>query len=357
MQSTSRPIRFGIFDWIDDSHRPTVEVYEHRLKLIEEADRAGFWCYHLAEHHGTPLSLSPSPNLFLAAAAARTSHIRLGTLVNVLPLYDPVRLVEEICMLDHLSRGRLELGIGRGGSPSELINYGVTGVDEARALYMEVFDMLMMGLRQGRIDHDGERFQRQATVSLKPLQQPYPPLWFPTSNPQSVPWTAQQGLNTLFGFLVTRAGADPGGLVEEYLRTWEHHRQDADRLNAHVAEPLVGHARHVYVADTDAEALSDARPALAAFFANFNRLWIEHQGHEFFSSDFDAFVGQRFLLAGSPATVREQLREELARLGGNYFVCTFAFGTLAPEKSMRSLDLFAREVMPAMSRAEHTSTT
>lgn len=257
-------------------------------------------------------------------------------------------------MLDHLSRGRLDLGVGRGGSPSELINYGVDGVDEARALYMEVFEMLMMGLRQSRLDHHGEHFSRQATVSLKPLQQPYPPLWFPTSNPQSVHWTAQQGLNTLFGFLVTRSGADPGAMVEEYLRTWELHREDRGRLNAHVAEPLVGHARHVYVAETDAEALKDARSALAAFFANFNHLWIQHQGHEFFSSDFDAFVEQRFLLAGSPATVREQLRQELARLGGNYFVSTFAFGTLPEEKSLRSLDLFAREVMPALAREEHT---
>src|SRR5215472_17886347 len=133
----AQPLRFGIFDWIDDSRRPPADVYEHRLKMIEYADSAGFWCYHVAEHHGTPLGLAPSPNLFLASAAGRTRRIRLGTLVNVLPLYDPVRLVEEICMLDHLSQGRLELGVGRGGSPTELLNFGVNGVDEARALYME----------------------------------------------------------------------------------------------------------------------------------------------------------------------------------------------------------------------------
>src|SRR5262249_58358436 len=112
-------------DWTYASRRPPAGVYEHRLKMIEYADRAGFWCYHVAEHHGTPLGLAPSPNLFLASAAGRTRRIRLGTLVNVLPLYDPVRLVEEICMLDHLSRGRLELGMGRGGSPTALVNSGL----------------------------------------------------------------------------------------------------------------------------------------------------------------------------------------------------------------------------------------
>jgi len=344
------PLRFGIFDWIDDSRLPPADVYEHRLKMIEYADRAGFWCYHVAEHHGTPLSLAPSPNLFLASAAARTRRIRLGTLVNVLPLYDPVRLVEEICMLDHLSQGRLELGVGRGGSPTELLNFGVNGVDEARALYMEVFEMLMAGLRHGRIEHSGTRFRREATVSLRPYQRPYPPLWFPTSNAESVPWIAQQGLSTLFGFLVSRTGADPAEMVEQYEQLWRSTRSDDSRLNHHVAEPLVGHQRHVYVAETDAEALRDARIALAGFFANFNHLWLKHQGREYFSSDFDAFVEQRFLLAGSPATVREGLRQELTRLGGNYFVATFAFGNLAEEKSLRSIDLFAREVMPAISK-------
>lgn len=348
------PLRFGIFDWIDDSRRPPAEVYEHRLKLIEYADRAGFWCYHVAEHHGTPLGLAPSPNLFLASAASRTRRIRLGTLVNVLPLYDPVRLVEEICMLDHLSRGRLELGVGRGGSPAELVNYGVEGVEEARALYMEVFEMLIAGLRHGRIEHNGKRFSREATLSLRPYQRPYPPLWFPTSNPESVPWIAQQGLSTLFGFLVSRVGADSAEMVKRYEQIWQSHRSDGGRLNHHVAEPLVGHQRHVYVAETDAEALRDARTALAGFFANFNHLWLKHQGKEYFSSDFDAFVEQRFLLAGSPESVREQLRQELPKLGGNYFVATFAFGTLTEERSLRSIDLFAREVMPAMSREVQT---
>ena len=93
---------------------PVHEHYESRLRLLEKYDAAGFYSYHLAEHHATPLGLAPVPGLFLAAATQRTRRIRLGPCVYCLPLYDPLRLIEEVCMLDHLSRGRFDFGVGRG---------------------------------------------------------------------------------------------------------------------------------------------------------------------------------------------------------------------------------------------------
>ncbi len=345
-----RPLRFGVFDWVDDSRLPLAEIYEQRLKLVELAESSGIWCYHVAEHHGTPLGLAPSPNLFLAAAAARTRRIRLGTLVNVLPLYDPVRLAEEVCMLDHLARGRLELGIGRGGAPGELSNYGLSP-EEARQMFGEVVAMLLAALGEGSVDHQGKRFTRRARLPMRPFQRPYPPLWYPTSNPESVSWIAEQGLSTLFGFTLSWSGADARATADRYARTLEEHRHDAERLNAHVAEPLFGHLRHVHVAETDAEAHRQARAALADFFASFNYVWLRDRGKEAFVFDYDAFWEQRFVLAGSAASVREQLGRELARLGGNYFVGAFAFGSLSAENSLRSLDLFAREVMPALATA------
>lgn len=104
---------FGLFDWIDRGTVPLHQLYAERLRLLEAADAAGFFCYHLAEHHATPLGMAPSPALFLTAAAQHTQRIRLGPLVYLLPLYNPLRLIEEVCMLDHLSGGRLELGVGR----------------------------------------------------------------------------------------------------------------------------------------------------------------------------------------------------------------------------------------------------
>ena len=102
----------GIFDHLDRREMPLDEFYESRLRLLEKYDAAGFAAYHLAEHHMTPLGLAPVPGIFLAAATQRTRRIRLGPCVYCLPLYNPLRLIEEICMLDHLSRGRFDFGVG-----------------------------------------------------------------------------------------------------------------------------------------------------------------------------------------------------------------------------------------------------
>ena len=99
-------MQFGVFDQNDLETLPLADQYENRLRLIEFYDHSGFRTYHMSEHHSTPLSMTPSPSVFLAAVAQRTQRIRLGPLVYVLPMHHPLRLAEEICMLDHLSRGR-----------------------------------------------------------------------------------------------------------------------------------------------------------------------------------------------------------------------------------------------------------
>ena len=113
-------MEFGIFDHLDRYGGPLADYYEDRLKIAEAYDRAGFYAYHLAEHHSTPLGMAPSPSVFLSAVAQRTSNLRFGPLVWAMPLHHPLRLIEEICMLDQLSRGRLEIGFGRGSVPIEL---------------------------------------------------------------------------------------------------------------------------------------------------------------------------------------------------------------------------------------------
>src|SRR5260221_13723809 len=106
-------MEFGVFDHLDRGALPLRDYYEARLKLIEAYDRAGFYSYHVAEHHSTPLGMAPSPSVFLAAIAQRTKRLRIGTLVYALPLYHPLRMIEEICMLDHMSGGRVDIGFGR----------------------------------------------------------------------------------------------------------------------------------------------------------------------------------------------------------------------------------------------------
>ncbi len=109
-------MKFGVFDHLDRNDRPLHAFYQERLQFVEAYDRAGFYAYHTAEHHATPLGLAASPSVFLAAVAERTRNLRFGPLVYTLPLHHPLRLAEEICMLDQLSEGRFELGVGRGTS-------------------------------------------------------------------------------------------------------------------------------------------------------------------------------------------------------------------------------------------------
>ncbi|WP_406053898.1 LLM class flavin-dependent oxidoreductase [Streptomyces sp. NBC_01077] len=337
-------IDFGLFDWLDRADLPPHRLYAERLRLLEAADSAGFYAYHLAEHHATPLGMAPSPALFLAAAAQRTRQIRLGPLAYVLPLYNPLRLIEEVCMLDHLSGGRLELGVGRGASPYELGYYGVdTG--ETRALFNEVLALLTSGLTHSRLSFEGEHYRfHDVPMELEPLQQPYPPLWYPTHNPESIEYAAVNGFNFV--------GLGPAGFVRQltdaYWQNWKSSLQDRNRLNGHVTQPKAGILRHVFVADTEAEARAVTHVAYDNWFGSLNKLWHSHNDpsmEQVFG--WDGAVQNETILFGTPARVREQVAELLEVSGCNYVICAFAWGSLSQQQALHSLHLFAQEVVPA----------
>ena len=127
-------MQFGVFDHLDRSDTALADFYEDRLAIVEAYDRAGFYAYHLAEHHSTPLGMAPSPSVFLSAVAQRTRRLRFGPLVWAMPLHHPLRLIEEICMLDQMSGGRLEIGFGRGSVPIELEYYGADPARRRRSM-------------------------------------------------------------------------------------------------------------------------------------------------------------------------------------------------------------------------------
>ncbi len=339
-------VAFGMFDWIDRRQVPLHQLYADRLDLLEKADAAGFFCYHLAEHHGTPLGMAPSPALFLAAAAQRTKRIRLGPLVYLLPLYNPLRLIEEVCRLDHLSAGRRELGIGRGVSPYELGHFGVNAA-ETRAIFNEVLAILVTGLTHAQLTFAGERYRFESVpMELQPLQRPYPPLWYPTHNPDSIEYAARHGFNF--------AGLGPAAVVRQqaglYRKTWTAHRQDSNRLNGHVAEPKVGVVRQVFVADTDDEALKAAHAAHGDWYRSITKLWHDHDDD---SVDglfaWETATRHETILFGSPERVRRQASRLLEVADCNYLICSFAWGSFTREQTLRSFQLFAEEVMPALS--------
>lgn len=337
---------FGMFDWIDRSKVPINQLYAERLQLVEAADAAGFFCYHLAEHHATPLGMAPSPALFLTAAAQRTKHIRLGPLVYLLPLYHPLRLIEEVCMLDHLSGGRLELGIGRGVSPYE-IGYFEVDTAQTRQIFDETVAILVAGMTQEQLTFAGQHYHyRDVPMEIHPLQQPYPPLWYPTHNPESVEYVAKHGYN----FAAIGPAAHVRQLVDTYWTIRDAHTRDPGRLNAHVTEPKVGVMRQVFVADTDAEALSAARSAHGDWYHSITKLWHTHNDH---SVDglfaWEPAVQSQTIMFGSPARVREQMAQLLEVTGCNYVICSFAWGSFSHAQALHSLQLFTEEVMPAFS--------
>jgi len=339
-------IAFGLFDWIDRGTVPLNQLYDDRLQILEAADAAGFFCYHLAEHHATPLGMAPSPALFLTAAAQRTRRIRLGPLVYLLPLYNPLRLIEEICMLDQISNGRLELAVGRGVTPYELRYFGVDPAD-TRAIFNEALAVLTAGLTNPRLTFEGAHYQyRDVPMELQPLQRPYPPLWYPTHNPESLQYAARHGYN----FVGLGPAAAVRQLVDAYWQTWTQHRNDPNRLNGHVAEPKVGVLRQVFVAETDDEALAVARAAHADWYRSITKLWHDHDDH---SVDglfaWDTATQHETMIFGSPARVREQMVRLVETSGCNYVIGSFAWGTLPHQQTLRSLQLFAQEVMPAFS--------
>ena len=142
-------MKFGVFDHMDDAGVPFGQLYADRLALVEAYDRAGMHAYHLAEHHSTPLGCAASPGLFLAAVAQRTTKLRFGPLVYLLPFYHPLRLIEEICMLDQMSNGRFQLGVGRGVSPFETQAYGLDFA-QTQEIYHEAFQLILRASHRTR---------------------------------------------------------------------------------------------------------------------------------------------------------------------------------------------------------------
>jgi len=335
-------MKFGVFDHIDSSGQPLAAQIEDRLKLAEGYDRLGFHALHIAEHHSTPLGVSPSPSLFLALAAKRTKRLRLGPLVYTLPLYHPLRLAEEICTLDQLSGGRLELGVGRGVSPLETAAFGVDP-QKAQAMYLEAFHVLMQALTERSVSFAGEHYRfDDSPLVLEPVQKPHPPLWYGVFNAESTVWTASLGVNAVTNLPPAAVRA----ITDRYRAEWARLGKDPARI------PLMGMNRHVVVAETDGEAMDIGRRAYRKWFQNFTALWhrrgIALPKNIAYSEDFDGIVRNEQAIAGSPETVRVEIGRQTAQSGANYFLGRFAFGDLTLDESLASAELFARRVMPAL---------
>jgi len=344
-------MKIGLFDHVEQSDRPLAALFDERLEFAAAADEAGFYCLHVAEHHQTPLSMVPAPSVYLAAIARLTKRIRLGPLVYLLPLYSPLRLIDEIVMLDHLSHGRLDVGVGRGVSPFE-IGYHKIDPERSREIFIDAYDCLVAGLTHDTLNHDGEFYQyRDVPMPLRPLQLPYPPFWYGSSNTTGATWAGEHGLHFTANGPVALAKTNIAAFKEALARR-------GAPLSPKPEFPggtAIGALRYVVVADTDEEARRIAQPAAERHIAALNWLRVKHAQTAMATrlnipagGSYDELVGQGLMIAGTPDKVAAEIERQAPELGINYFIAYMFFGTMSRADAMRSLRLFRAEIMPRL---------
>jgi len=332
-------LEFGVFDWIDVNRKRTIaETYDDRIAIARRADAGAFERIHFAEHHGATIGLDASPGLFAAAVARETQRIKLAPMTFIVPLYDPLRLVQEIAMIDALSHGRLELGIGKGSSPHEAAMFGFTAEDmQARydAFVPAILEALATGVFVSPIT--GERVELTITPSG-----PFT-YWYPTSNPESIQKAAEHGQNTIFGF----AFKSPPVEVIRERRDIYFAARDALGDTA-TGSPRFGILRHVIVAETDEKAYEIAEQAFVDHYDNFTWLWRKHGTPQPPIPDLRELVENGLFFVGSPESVAEQVTSIVKATGVNYVAAAFAWGSLDIADSLTSIDLFDTKVIPAV---------
>jgi alkanesulfonate monooxygenase SsuD/methylene tetrahydromethanopterin reductase-like flavin-dependent oxidoreductase (luciferase family) len=340
---TGMSLEFGVFDHLDRNDLPLREYYEQRLNVIEALDRSGFYAYHVAEHHFTPLGMAPSPSVFLSAIAQRTTRLRFGTFVYALPVHHPLRVLEEICMLDHMSGGRLEIGFGRGSVPFEISYYG-QNAEERQEIYAERLELILKAFTVKTLTWKGRYDQfENVPMEMEPFQKPHPPLWYGAHSPDSAERAARKGLNMVTNDMPANARA----IVARYREIWRD-------VQGPATLPKMGVVRFIVVADSDAKAMTSARRAYLRWRSSFTYL-SEMNGTMPNSplrvESFDALIGQGQAIAGSPETVRAFLAAQVEDSKANYIVGQFCFGDLALEEMLRSVELFSTQVMPTLQAA------
>ncbi len=334
-------MKYGIFDHIE--RRSDVELaqqYEERLQLVQAAEEGGFYGYHVAEHHHSPLCLAPNQAVYLAAVAQRTKTLRFGPLVYVLPLHQPIRLLEEICMVDQLSDGRMQIGVGPGtGGGTEFAMWG-GDAGENRDRFEETLEVLRRGFQCEFLTHHGKYFNYDDLwMELRPKQTPHPPFWY-AGNAESA---ARRGMNFI-------GGGSIGALAQSLTRYKEIWAKGAgDGSIDRPAEPLYGGTQHVYIADSDDEARERVATAWKSYRGHFPKP--QPPGKEAIATT--PRIGgpapeTPAAIYGSPETVRHYVQSYAERSGANYFVPAFQWGDLTHKEALRSLTLFTSEVMPSI---------
>ena len=256
-------------------------------------------------------------------------------------------------MLDHLSGGRLEVGIGRGVSPYE-IGYHKVPFDKSREIFLDAYGCLTTALTHDRFDYRGPHYQYDdVPMPLRPLQAPHPPYWYASSGEEGSAWAGAQGLHYVTNGPSARAKQN----IDAFRAALEKRGAAAQPRAEFAGGAAIGVLRHVVVADTDEEARRIAKPAIEFHAKSLNWLRALHggaaavfQANVHRGESFESWVENEMAIAGSPATVRDTLARQAAAMGINYLILYLFFGTMTLDQAKGSLELFRAEVMPALSR-------
>ena len=324
--------------------------YEEDLRLVERAEDFGFEEFWVGEHHSAGWESIPSPEIFISAAAQRTKRIRLGTGVIGLPYHHPFLVAERMAFLDHLTHGRLMMGVGPGALPSDVLMMDIPA-EEARPMMDESLDIIMrLYQEEGPVTYEGKYWQlRNVVLQIRPYQKPHMPLAVASiGTPHSLELAARYRMRVISA-AIPPAHA-PDGLSDQWGFLEQRSETPLDRADWAVQV-------YLYVADSDEQAVEDIRERAER---EQEQYWYHvgitaglegYEGKEGDRVDLDRVIDARGWIVGDPDHCVERVMELQRASGGFGKLILTVVDFTSPEKWNHSLDLFARYVMPELQRS------
>jgi alkanesulfonate monooxygenase SsuD/methylene tetrahydromethanopterin reductase-like flavin-dependent oxidoreductase (luciferase family) len=322
---------FSVMDFHPEQQGSAAGFYREMIELAVKAEQLGYDSAWVAEHHFANYGLCPAPPVLLAAIAQRTERIRIGPAVCVLPFHDPVKVAEEYAVLDVVSDGRLEFGVGRGYLAHEYAGHLVDR-EESQARFDEALEVIELAWRGEPFAHTG-RFHRYPRIALNtlPVQRPLPPIALAALSPATYARIGAQGYNLMAVPYIL----EDVSVLKELLAGYAAHAKAGRRAGS---GPRVAVAFHVHVAPTQAEAEARARSYMTRYCET------RAVGN---TKTFDQLMQQRLIAVGDPDHVTDIL-QQLASFGVERVLCLMNFGGMPFRMVLESLTLTAREVMPRL---------
>jgi len=336
-------VKFAVlqfFSW-PGKRVPLETVYQRAFQRVDVMERTGYDAVWLAEHHFSTYSVCPSIHMMGTHIAARTERLRIGTAVSLAPFYHPLRLAEEVALLDVLSEGRVNWGAGRGFDPTEYRTFDVDFA-ESYPRFREGVDIVIEAWKNERLTYEGQFHQyRDIAVLPKPVQQPHPTVWLAATSTGAVEWCARHGYTILM---------DPHATHRDIATKRAFYQSELEKAGHSMEGREIPMARNIALANTDAEALEIAKRGAQFMFGNYlpkgvgaaepageKRIDVSSIGTQGDAETIDEYANNT-VIWGSPEKVCDDLQALAETLPLDYLMC-------AP-LSHSSFELFTEKVLP-----------